>query len=88
MIAANQLYNIAKPDGLTLAMISTGLYFDQLLGAKEVQFDWAKFGWIGSARQFRSFDYACRHALPERRRYSKLPATRQPPARARRATIS
>ena len=48
MIAANQLYNIAKPDGLTLAMISSGLYFDQLMGVKEVQFDWAKFGWIGS----------------------------------------
>jgi tripartite-type tricarboxylate transporter receptor subunit TctC len=48
MIAANQLYNIAKPDGLTLGMLSSGLYFDQLLGAKEVKFDWAKFGWIGS----------------------------------------
>lgn len=48
MIAANQLYNVAKPDGLTLAMISSGLYFDQLLGAKEVQFDWARYGWIGS----------------------------------------
>jgi tripartite-type tricarboxylate transporter receptor subunit TctC len=48
MIAANQLYNIAKPDGLTLGMLSSGLYFDQLLGAKEVKFDWARFGWIGS----------------------------------------
>jgi tripartite-type tricarboxylate transporter receptor subunit TctC len=48
MIAANQLYNIAKPDGLTLAMISSGLYFDQLTGVKEVKFDWSKFGWIGS----------------------------------------
>jgi tripartite-type tricarboxylate transporter receptor subunit TctC len=48
MIAANQLYNVAKPDGLTLAMISSGLYFDQLMGLKDVQFDWAKYGWIGS----------------------------------------
>ena len=48
MIAANQLYNVAKPDGLTVAMLSSGLYFDQLLGAKEVKYDWAKFGWIGS----------------------------------------
>ena len=48
MIAANHLYNIAKPDGLTLGMISTALYFDQLAGRKEVQFDWAKFSWIGS----------------------------------------
>ena len=48
MIAANQLFNVAKPDGLTLAMLSSGLYFDQLLGAKEVKYDWAKFAWIGS----------------------------------------
>ena len=48
MIAANQLFNVAKPDGLTLAMLSSGLYFDQLLGAKEVKYDWARFGWIGS----------------------------------------
>ncbi len=48
MIAANQLYNVAKPDGLTLGMVSTGLYFDQLMGAKEVKFDWGRFGWIGS----------------------------------------
>lgn len=48
MIAANHLYNIAKADGLTLGMISTALYFDQLRGKKEVQFDWAKFQWIGS----------------------------------------
>jgi tripartite-type tricarboxylate transporter receptor subunit TctC len=48
MIAANHLYNVAKPDGLTLGMISTAIYFDQLAGRKEVQFDWAKFTWIGS----------------------------------------
>ena len=48
MIAANQLFNVAKPDGLTLAMLSSGLYFDQLLGAKEVKYDWARFSWIGS----------------------------------------
>ena len=34
MIAANQLYNIAKPDGLTLAMISTGLYFRSAVGCQ------------------------------------------------------
>ncbi|MGZ8496647.1 MAG: hypothetical protein ACXWWP_12165 [Candidatus Binatia bacterium] len=48
MIAANQMYNVVKPDGLTVAMLSSGLYFDQLLGAKEVKYDWAKFGWVGS----------------------------------------
>jgi len=48
MIAANHVYNIAKPDGLTLGSIAPALYFAQLTGRKEVQFDWAKFTWIGS----------------------------------------
>jgi tripartite-type tricarboxylate transporter receptor subunit TctC len=47
-IAANHIYNIAKPDGLTLGMFNPALYIDQLLGAKEVKFDWPKFSWIGS----------------------------------------
>jgi len=48
MIAANYIYNVAKPDGLTLGAIGPSLYIDQLVGKKEVQFDWAKFGWVGS----------------------------------------
>lgn len=48
-IAANYVYKAAKPDGLTLAgSIVPSLYFDQLLGKDEVQYDWAKFTWIGS----------------------------------------
>jgi tripartite-type tricarboxylate transporter receptor subunit TctC len=48
-IAANYVYNVAKPDGLTLiGSIVPSLYFDQLLGRKEVQYDWAKFVWIGA----------------------------------------
>ncbi|HET9549531.1 MAG TPA: tripartite tricarboxylate transporter substrate-binding protein, partial [Candidatus Binatia bacterium] len=48
MIAANNLYNVAKPDGLTMGSIGPSLYLDQVIGKKEVQFDWAKFGWVGS----------------------------------------
>jgi len=48
MIAANHIYNMAKPDGLTLGMFTPSLYIEQLTGQKEVQFDWAKFSWIGS----------------------------------------
>ena len=48
MIAANHIYNVAKPDGLTMASIGPSLYLDQVVGKKEVQFDWAKFGWVGS----------------------------------------
>lgn len=48
MIAANHVYTVGKPDGLTLGMMIPSIYFDQLLGRKEVQFDYGKFTWIGS----------------------------------------
>lgn len=48
IIAANYVYGVAKLDGLTLGSISPALYFEQLTGRKEVQFDWTKFTWIGS----------------------------------------
>jgi tripartite-type tricarboxylate transporter receptor subunit TctC len=51
MIAANHVYSVAKPDGLTLGSALPALYFDQLIGRKEVQFDYAKFAWIGSPVQ-------------------------------------
>jgi len=49
MISANYLYSVAKPDGLTIGQTSASLYFQQLTGRREVQFDWRKFSWIGSA---------------------------------------
>lgn len=48
LIAANFLSSVAKPDGLTIGSINPALYFNQLAGRKEVQFDWAKFNWLGS----------------------------------------
>ena len=48
ILAANYVYNGAKPDGLTIGSIDPSLYLDQLVGKKEVHFDWAKYGWIGS----------------------------------------
>ena len=51
MIAANYTYSVAKPDGLTIAGIRAGLYFDQLVQRKQVQFDWRKFTWLGSPSQ-------------------------------------
>jgi tripartite-type tricarboxylate transporter receptor subunit TctC len=48
MVAANYVYGVAKPDGLTIGSIQPALYFDQLVGRKEVQFDWQKFTWIGN----------------------------------------
>lgn len=48
VIAANYIYNIAKPDGLTIGLVNPAIYVDQLIGAKEVKFDWPKLSWIGS----------------------------------------
>jgi tripartite-type tricarboxylate transporter receptor subunit TctC len=51
VISANYIYNQAKPDGLTIGAPSPGIYMDQLVGRKEVQYDWAKFTWIGTPEQ-------------------------------------
>jgi len=51
LVAANYIYNVAKPDGLTLGAVIPAIYFDQLVGRKEVQFDWSRFSWIGSPEQ-------------------------------------
>jgi tripartite-type tricarboxylate transporter receptor subunit TctC len=48
VVATNYLYNVAKPDGLTIGFPSSGIYLDQLVGRPEVKFDLRKFSWIGS----------------------------------------
>ncbi len=42
------MFSVAKPDALTLGWIAPTLYFDQLVGRKEVQYDWATYSFIGS----------------------------------------
>jgi tripartite-type tricarboxylate transporter receptor subunit TctC len=49
IIAANHLYNIAKPDGLTIGTFNRNLPLAQLLGVQGVKYDMTKFGWVGSA---------------------------------------
>src|SRR5262249_59759082 len=51
VIAANYVYGLAKPDGLTISAINPAIYMDQLVARKEVQFDWAKFVWLGTPEQ-------------------------------------
>ncbi len=48
VIAANYVYAVAKPDGLTLGMPSNGVYLDQLVGRAEIKFDIRRFAWVGS----------------------------------------
>jgi tripartite-type tricarboxylate transporter receptor subunit TctC len=46
--AANYVWGVAKPDGLTLLAPHNNVYLSQLSGQKEVKFDLPKFQWIGS----------------------------------------
>ncbi|HZH85508.1 MAG TPA: tripartite tricarboxylate transporter substrate-binding protein [Phototrophicaceae bacterium] len=57
VVAANYVYGIAKPDGLTLGAFNPALYFDQLVGRPEVKFDWSKFTWVGSPEQNQVLHY-------------------------------
>lgn len=48
LVGANYLYNVAKPDGLTILAVSRANYLDQMVGRPEVKADFRKFSWIGS----------------------------------------
>jgi len=47
--AANHVYNVAKPDGLTIGTFNRNLVLAQLTNVSGVKFDQTKFAWIGSA---------------------------------------
>jgi tripartite-type tricarboxylate transporter receptor subunit TctC len=51
VIAANYIYNAAKPDGLTIGHILGGLFLQQLLGNPAIEFDGRKFEYIGVPAQ-------------------------------------
>jgi tripartite-type tricarboxylate transporter receptor subunit TctC len=48
IVAANYLYGVAKPDGLTIGMFQTHLYLLQMVGQSEVKFDVRRMNWLGS----------------------------------------
>src|SRR5690348_11530247 len=51
IVATNHLYNVAKPDGLTIGSINMGnLYATAVAGSGNVQYDLAKMDYIGNAR--------------------------------------
>jgi len=62
VIAANFVYNVAKPDGLTLLMPHNNIYLNQLAGSPEVKFDLRKFNWIGAAEKDDMMMFARRDA--------------------------
>ena len=52
IIAANHLYKIAKPDGLTIGHYLGGIALQQLLGKSGIEFDALKFKYIGVPAQY------------------------------------
>jgi tripartite-type tricarboxylate transporter receptor subunit TctC len=48
LIAANQLYRVAKPDGLSLAHVPGTLLLGQVLGQPGIEFDARKFEYVGA----------------------------------------
>jgi tripartite-type tricarboxylate transporter receptor subunit TctC len=51
LISANYMYNIAKPDGLTIGHFIGGLFLQQLLGKPGIEFDARRFEYIGVPAQ-------------------------------------
>jgi len=49
IIAANHVYAVTKPDGLTIGTFNRNLPIAQLTKVEGVKFDMAKFAWVGSA---------------------------------------
>jgi tripartite-type tricarboxylate transporter receptor subunit TctC len=49
VIAANHLYSVAKPDGLTIGTFNNATVIAQLIKVEGVRFDLNKFAWLGSA---------------------------------------
>jgi tripartite-type tricarboxylate transporter receptor subunit TctC len=49
MVGANYIYNVAKPDGLTIGSVNRLIPSAQLLKIEGARFDLLKYSWIGSA---------------------------------------
>jgi tripartite-type tricarboxylate transporter receptor subunit TctC len=49
LIAANHVYKVAKPDGLTIGKFNGSLMLGQVLGQAGIEFDARKFEFIGAA---------------------------------------
>jgi tripartite-type tricarboxylate transporter receptor subunit TctC len=64
MVAANYLFDVAKPDGLTIGMFQTHMYLQQMVQRPEVKFDVRKFNWLGSQERHDDALHPRRLAVP------------------------
>jgi tripartite-type tricarboxylate transporter receptor subunit TctC len=63
MVGANYVYNIAKPDGLTLGAINRVIPAAELLKIDGVKFELLKYSWVGAAA-VESSAFVVRNDLP------------------------
>jgi tripartite-type tricarboxylate transporter receptor subunit TctC len=76
IIAANHIYNVAKPDGLTIGTFNRNLPIAQLTGVQGVKFDMLQFAWIGSVANETTI-LAIRSELPYRN-FDELRKAKEP----------
>jgi tripartite-type tricarboxylate transporter receptor subunit TctC len=53
LVAANHLYRVARPDGLTIGHFSGGLVLGQVFGQKGIEFDARRFEYLGAPERER-----------------------------------
>lgn len=61
--AANHLFNSARPDGLTIGHVSSGIVTSAVLGETGIQYDLDKFHWLGSTDSAFHYVFFTRKAL-------------------------
>ena len=54
MAAANHLYNVAAPDGLTIGSFQRQIAFAPLLSNPAARYDAQKFNWLGTSSSFQN----------------------------------
>lgn len=57
VIAANYLYNVARPNGLTFGTFSRGAALLPLFGEKTAKYDAKKFTWLGTSSSYKNDAY-------------------------------
>jgi tripartite-type tricarboxylate transporter receptor subunit TctC len=65
IVAANHLYNVARPDGLTIGLFNRNLVLGQLVGVEGLRVDMRRWQWIGSPAEETDV-FAIRADLPYR----------------------
>jgi tripartite-type tricarboxylate transporter receptor subunit TctC len=65
IVAANFMYNVASRDGTAIGLLYQAIAQDQVLGLQHVQYDAAKFNWIGRITSNVEIMYAW-HTVPIR----------------------